>query len=236
MSAVLRRRVILFVCFVVGIGCVALAGAHILGELLGDVVKEVGVAFMIAAVLGSTIDTLLKIELVRDAFLVAFSYAFPSALKGEILRIMRYRLICDRHFLVVRIEKIDDDTVRVTCETNRKVRNMAPSSEKLRPYLHIDEWGFKQEPSKIMECRVDLEDGKSVVGRQQKTSGSTVLFEGPQVDLKPDKCATLRTKWCELRRSNDSIYITFDHPTIDPEIEVPPLDGFQNYSQLWVCK
>jgi len=184
---------------------------------------------MIAAVLGATVDAILKIELVRDAFFAAFRYAFPPALQGEILRIMRYRLICDRHLLLVRIEFIDADTVRVTCETNRRITNVSSYAEKLKPYLHIDEWGFEQGKSTIVECRLEAPGGKPTINAVLKNTAPdpTILVEGREITLKPRQSAVIFAKWTEIRRSNDSVYIQFSHPTTDPEIEIPAVAGLK---------
>ena len=180
---------------------------------------------MIAAALGATVDTALKIELVRDAFFAAFQYAFPKPLQGEILRIMRYRLICEKHFLLVRLEEIDEDTVRVTCEVNRRIKNVSSSPEKIRPRLHIDEWGFA-EKSKILECRMEMPDGTKVVGTPKKTTDPSILWEGREMSIESEEHVTLISKWSEVRRANDSVYFHFSHPTVDPELEIPPVSGF----------
>jgi hypothetical protein len=135
MSASWKRRFIIIGLFVLGVLFIALARQAWMHELLGEIAKEVGVALMIAAVLGGTFDSMLKIDLVRDAFVAAFSYPFHPALQGEILRIMRYSLICEKHFLRVRIEKIDSDTVRVTCEVSRRIKNIGSSAERMSPHL-----------------------------------------------------------------------------------------------------
>ena len=180
---------------------------------------------MIAATIGATIDSVLKFELLRDAFFAAFRYAFHPALQSEILRIMRYQLICEKHFLRVGIEKIDSDVVRLTCEVRRTIRNIGSSATKIRPYLHIDDWGFQQERAKIYYCKAEFE-GKIVEATQQKTTGSTINFQGKEISLEPRKSVTIISKWSEIHRHNDSIYVQFTHPTIDPEIEVPPVPGF----------
>jgi hypothetical protein len=229
MSAEWKRRLILAGLFALGVLFIALA-QHFPSrlwqhEILAEITKEIGIALVIAAVLGGTVDTAFKIELVRDAFFAAFQYAFPPPLRGEILRIMRYRLICEKHFLLVRLEEIDKDTVRVTCEVNRRIKNVGSSPEKIRPRLHIDEWGFA-EKSKILECRMEMSDGTKVVGNLKRTTDPTILFEGKEMSIEPNEHVTLISKWTEVRRANDLVYFQFSHPTVDPEIEIPPLSGF----------
>ena len=231
MSAEWKRRLILAGLFVLGVVLIALAQRFPswlwLHEIFAEIAKEIGIALVIAAALGATVDTALKIELVRDAFFAAFQYAFPPPLQGEILRIMRYRLICQKHFLLVRLEEIDKDTVRITCEVNRRIKNVSSSPEKIRPRLHIDEWGFP-EKSKILECWMEMSDGTKVIGTQKRPNDPipTILFEGKEVSIEPDKDVILFSKWTEVRRANDLVYFHFSHPTVNPEIEIPPVIGF----------
>jgi hypothetical protein len=229
MSAKFKRRLILAGLFALGVLFIALAN-HFPSwlwqrDIFSEITKEIGIALVIAAALGATVDAALKIELVQDAFFAAFQYAFPPPLQGEILRIMRYRLICIKHFLLVRLEEIDKDTVRVTCEVNRRIKNVGSSPEKIRPRLHIDEWGFA-EKSKILDCRMEMPDGTKVVGTAKRTTDPTILFEGKEMSIEPEEHVTLISKWTQVRRANDLVYVHFSHPTVDPEIEIPPVSGF----------
>jgi hypothetical protein len=214
-----RRRGILLAVFILGV--LLIKFFYLLPwEWTHEVVKEMGVALIIAATLGATVDELLKIELVRDAFLAAFRYAFHPALQGEILRIMQYRLICETHSMRVTIDKIDKDAVRVTSEVRRMMKNIGSSREKIEPRLHIDDWHFPQEKSQIIECKLTPDDGKPVIAAQKSTSDPTILFVGKEVSIRPGKTVTVATKWSEVRRHNDSVYVHFSYPTINPEIEV----------------
>jgi hypothetical protein len=221
-----KRRAILLASALFGIALISLS--HFCPwEISRDIMKEIGVAFLIAAIIGATIDSILKVELLRDVFFATFKYAFHPALQNEILRIMRYRLICDNHALRVKIEIIDSEAVRVTCEMRRRIRNIGSSSAKIAPSLHIDEWGFPQEKSSIIECKAEPQEGNTILARQHETTDDTIKFQGRETSLAPKKYVIMTTKWTEVRRHNDSIYIHLSHPTIDPEIEVPPVPGFK---------
>jgi hypothetical protein len=157
----LKMRVTVGVTFVAGLAVVLLAR---LCPILWvqEALKEVGVAFMIAATLAATVDVALKTELIRNVFFAAFRYAFPPPLQTEILRIAGYRLICEKHIWGVKIEEIDAGTVRVTSEVRRRIKNIGSFSIKIGPDLHIDDWGFPQERAQIMECAAAFEDGQTV--------------------------------------------------------------------------
>jgi hypothetical protein len=178
---------VLGLVFVIG-ALIVWASHHWFSETSKEITQEIGVAFMVAAILGLTIDQASKNELIRNGFLAAFQYAFPAPLQKEILRIATYRLICERHHWLVRIEKIDDECVGVSCETNRKVRNIGSSAVKLGPRIHIDEWGFVQEASKILECKMEVERGPTILATAKATKDDqpTILFEGREVSIKPN--------------------------------------------------
>jgi hypothetical protein len=220
-----KRGAVLLITFAVGAGLVTFYG-YSPWNWSHELIKEIGVAFLIAATLGTTVDQLMKVELVRDAFFAAFRYAFHPALQNEILRVMRYRLICETHYLRVTIDEIDQEAVRVTFEVTRKIKNIGSSQEKMRPRLHIDEWGFGQERSKIIECKLVPEQGNPIIAGHKPTSDPTILFEGREAVLRPQKTVNLISRWSEVRRHNDSVYVHFSYPTIDPEIEVRA-EGFR---------
>jgi hypothetical protein len=210
------------------VGIVIVLLSHFLPwETLREITKEIGVAFIVAAILGLAIDEASKRELIRNGFLAAFRYAFPPPLQKEILRIARYRLICERHHWLVKVERINDECVRVTSETRRKIRNIGSSTEKIGPRLHMDEWGFEQERSEILECKMEVAGRPTINATRKDTTGSTILFEGKVVPIKPGGTFTLTSRWREIKRHNDMVYVNFSIPTINPEIEVQVPDGFK---------
>ena len=190
--------------------------------------EDLGLSLITASILGITVDRALKIEIVRDVFNVAFRYVLPPELKEEIFTIINYRFICDRHLWHLEIEKLDDaNFVRVTSTLTRRLKNITAHAEKLRLYIHIDDWGYKNESSKVLECKVTLEDGTVVLAKEQKEINSTIRAEGAEQTIKPGERATFVSKWSEIRQTNDAVYLNIGAPTINPEIEVRVPHGFQ---------
>lgn len=225
-SARFKRWGLLAAIFFVGVFLVAVAH-EAPWPLLMKIVEEAGMALMIAAILGGTVDGLFKTELVRDAFLATFRYVARPELLDEVLRIIRYRLVCDSHRWLVKIEIIDDDAVRVTCETHRKIKNVGASAEPVRAYIHIDDWGFKCEKSKIHRCEIVIEGKGVIYGEEKLQTDGTLMYSTDHFPLNPKKYCTMISKWTEVRRHNDLVYVNFQCPTIDPEIEVQLPKGFK---------
>jgi len=187
-----------------------------------ELVKELGIALVVAAILGLTIDIFLKIRILRDVFDAAFQYVLHPSLKDEVSRILRYGLIADSHEWHVKIERLPgkDKLVVITHELHRRIKNYGSTPEKINVLLHIDEWGFRK-PCEIIECSGKLDDGTTVVAKHKKTDTPTILFDaGESITLKPNQTINVRSRWKETKRTNDYTYLNLHTPTIDPVIDV----------------
>jgi hypothetical protein len=223
-----RLNRILGANFVLSVVCLVVAHQRFawMSDTVNELIKEAGFAFLIAVILGVSVDQALKTEVVRDVFTAAFQYALDPALKGEILRIMRYQQICERHLFQVSLEVIDGEAVRVNCYVERVIKNIGSSDQQVRPWLHIYEWGFPQGGSQVTECSIEI--GNQIVeARETQVSPDTVLFQGEERSLKPKRTCTTRYRWSEVRRHNDTVDMQFATPTINPVIEISPAQGFK---------
>jgi hypothetical protein len=198
---------------------------HLLAELL----KEVGVALMIAAFLGLTVDRLLKLEMARDVFLAAFRYVLPDELKEEVGRIISYKFICTEHRTVIEIVEIaETEFVRVTVSTERILKNISRHAEALGNHFALDEWGFPEHRTMIGECSMELDqevlkganfpdyEDEGMVG--QKTDERSIARSGT---------AKLITRGSEVHRNNGEIMLGFDAPTVRPSVDIRIPDGFK---------
>ena len=221
------------VIFWVFIGSAFVAGAamaffadDIPWRWLQKIAEETGSALMIAAIISLTVDRTLKLELARDVFNAAFQYVLPPELKDEILRIIGYKFVCTRHLWLVQIEKISDRSVRCTSTLQRTIKNVGHGREKFHLLLHIDDWGYPNEASRILECTAKLEDGTVINAVNRETSDSTIRFEADEIVVRAGVSVTIRSKWTEIRHENDVLYLNSNCPTINPEIEIRASDEF----------
>jgi hypothetical protein len=60
------------------------------------IIPEIGIALVVAAILGFTIDRWLKAELRTDAFLAAIGHVLAPEFRVEVSRIIGYKLICEQ--------------------------------------------------------------------------------------------------------------------------------------------
>jgi hypothetical protein len=104
------------------------------------VVTEVGIAFLVASILGYVIDTQLKKRLVEDAVQASIGYLLPEALKKEL------NWVYDQKFLVnqtytIRLEHLPDKNV-VLFHGNvvRRAKNISGEKSKIIIAGGCDEW------------------------------------------------------------------------------------------------
>lgn len=196
------------------------------------IISEIGIALLVASILGFTIDRWLKAELRTDAFLAAIGHILAPEFRAEVARIIGYRLVCEQHFSFVEIEFVEIEHVRsnvlkVTSSSERTIRNKSAYVQPIRNYAHIDEWGYAEGTSKILECILELEGQSFTASAKPSVEGSAFQISTEEKQLKPQQTATLRTRYVEFKNLNDVIYYHYTVPTIDPEIEVRAPDDIE---------
>jgi hypothetical protein len=186
------------------------------------IIPEVGVAFLVAAILGFTIDRWMKAELRTDAFLAAIGHILAPEFRAEVSRIIGYQLICERSHLLIEIaiSRSNPNVVSVTSSAERLVRNKSSYPQSIKNIIHIDEWNYAIGRSKIIECSLTI-DGSTVKPTTPPVSDDfSIQTATDEKQLNPDQIATLRSKWTEYKNMNDVTFFHFTIPTIDPEVEV----------------
>jgi hypothetical protein len=208
-----------------------LAAAFILGVVLVGVdhayeptldfgiIHELGVALIVAAIIGFAIDVTLTKAVARDVFKATLGHILRDEFRAEVTRITGYKFLCERHVLVVEIKLLPDHVVEVTTSIERHITNITAYPEKYRAYLYIDEWGFPIGVSQILECYL-LIDGKKISGKSLKAEPFRLKWSSADVDIAPRKTFTSFSKYQEFRRDNDTISVFLATPTLNPEIEV----------------
>jgi hypothetical protein len=186
-------------------------------------IHEIGVAFIVASVLGLTIDFTLKTQVAEDVFKATLGHILRPEFRAEVARITSYKFLCEQHMLLVEIELLPDHIVRVTTSIERTHKNITAYPEKIRAYLHIDDWGFAAGPSKIINCDM-IKDGQTFQGISVEAEPFREKWQTEEVEIAPGKTFKSFSKYQEYRRNNDVVSYYFGSPTQNPEIEVrlPP--------------
>jgi hypothetical protein len=115
------------------------------------IIRDIGVALLTTAVLGFTVDRWLKLEIAVDVFKAALGYVLPDEFREEVRRISNYKMLADKHALIIDVTRLDLDTVRATVMLERTVRNISSETQVYANRLDIDEWNFTNAKSHILE-------------------------------------------------------------------------------------
>ncbi|HXC27609.1 MAG TPA: hypothetical protein VNV38_06610 [Stellaceae bacterium] len=185
------------------------------------VVEAIGTAFLVAAILGFTIDRWMKAEIASDVFRSTLGYILPPEFQGEIAKIVSFKFIGDEHEMWYDIEQITSDTIscRVRCE--RTLRNITNVSQKQNASIHIDDWGFDNK-SAIHRCEIHDSDGRlleNMIGVEAR-SDSTLYAETREVSVEPGSTIRVVTDFVEIRRVNDQIVTVFLAPSKNPRVHL----------------
>jgi hypothetical protein len=190
------------------------------------IVHDLGIAFVVAAILGLTVDFALKTEIARDAFKATLGYILRPEFRDEVARITGYKFLCEHHVLLIEIKLLENNTVEVTTSIERTIRNITAYSEKARNFIYIDDWGFENGPSQIIACNL-IFNSKTYEGTPVNVEPFRQKQETEEVNIGPNETYTVFSKFKEFKRSNDIAYVHLSAPTLNPEIEVrlpPELD------------
>ena len=178
----------------------------IFGESLSHAIAEVGIALIIAAILGLTVERALKTDLVQNVFLAAFNYVLPDELKDEVARVINYRFLCRKQVVVIEGTLIDGDNMRISISVERFIYNITHHPEPFRPFVDIDEWGVQSHPSYLDYYMVEMNGNFWDAKRLEDGPGGKLVFKVvPDIMVPRDRYLKITGRWFETRRSNDQI-------------------------------
>jgi hypothetical protein len=182
------------------------------------IIRDLGTAVSIAALLALTIDRWLKTQIAQDVFQAALGYVLPTEFREEVASVARFKFLCERHVAKIYIEDVGNGSVLLTHTVERTLRNISNGTEKTRAFIVIDEWGFS-EPSHIYECRLEFHRHSYPRSSLEKTA-ATITAASDYVDVPPGHTVTTAVKTSEMKRNNDDMSFAYLAPTRKPEMEV----------------
>jgi len=157
------------------------------------ITSEIGIALLVASILGFTIHRWMSAELRTDVFLAAIGHVLPQEFRAEVSRIIGYNLICERHSLLIKIESVGGGLVRITSHVERDVRNRSAYPQSIRNVTHIDEWGYQETGNaEIVECILEIDGDAPINADDPKVDAYSVYRHTVEKILKPDHVAKLR--------------------------------------------
>lgn len=227
-----RETLIAGVVFLTGV-LALLAGHSIPIHWLESLVTELGVAFVIAAILAVLVDGSLKLGLAKDVFETTFGYLLPKELRGELQWIHDQKLLCEQHSSHFTITKLDDHAVVLRESFDRTFRNISNGTFDFVPSLAIDDWKHPTRKSRIVLLGYEV-DGKEVVEKEGDLSVQTVDELGVIAAVPKHKAIALARDekvrvWGileEVPSLNGHHVSVFKYPTCNPHVRVTAEDTF----------
>jgi hypothetical protein len=217
------HRLILATVVLLGIGALIFDPIIFPSNWDNAILSEAGKAFVIAGILGFTIEPWLRRAFARDVFSAAFGYHMPDDFKQEIAKISSYRLICIKHIMNIRIRNIDDKHVSINVIIERTFKNFGADAREFRTSILIDEWSVPNNRSEIARCEIFTQDGecKQFLPSEVKYYPNLSFeAESPPIKLRRDGEATGIVEYNVYGNKNDFIYEQFMNPTRNAEINV----------------
>jgi hypothetical protein len=223
-----RGHLWLVLSVMIVLGVTGSVSAHSLpSEWSQHLIRDLSVALFVAGLLAGTVDTFFKGEFARDAFRAAFSYVLPNELKQEITRIMDYKLLCDNHYMVLKLVPIDDDHIRLHISFERTIRNISRHKQEIKNSFAIDEWGFA-EKSSIEICTMTF-GGKEYGPRPRRDIPSDAVgMETDYVYIAYNEQVQFICKGQEIKLRNGEFIINFSYPSVNPVVDVHLPSGFSH--------
>jgi hypothetical protein len=189
-----------------------------------DLLRELSTALFIFGALGLSLEPWMRKAVARDVFRAAFGYNFPPDFKDEIARISDVRIICTKHLMQVKIQEIDNDTVRVTLIVERHFQNIGRRPVLQRAMIWVDDWGFT-EGAKIIRCTISNSRGTRTkdfhpakIETVYRDPG--IKVQSPRMLLRPQGTVMVMYEYSAVKHNNDQFIEWFLSPTRDPVIHI----------------
>jgi hypothetical protein len=199
-------------------------------RLAHELLTEFSIALIIFGALGLSLEPWMRKALARDVFRAAFGYPFPEDFKNEIAKISEGRVICTKHLMNVRIQKIDADSVRIILNVERHLKNIGNRPIQQHAMLEVDDWGFG-ERAQILKCAITNSRGTKTKEFnpqiiENNPEQPTIKAHSPPLWLLPKDTAILVYEYSAVKRKHDQFIEWWLSPTRNPEIRIieKPLD------------
>jgi hypothetical protein len=226
-----RETAIAGVVFLTGV-LALLAGHSISIHWLESLVTELGVAFVIAAVLAVLVDGSLKLGLAKDVFETTFGYLLPKELRGELQWIHDQKLLCEHHSSHFTITKLDDRSVILRESFDRTFRNISNGTLNFSPSLSIDDWNHPTRKSRILLLGYEV-DSKEVVQKEGELlvrsldlGVITAVPKHDAIQLARDESIRVWGIIEEVPSLNGHHVSVFKYPTCNPHVRITADDSF----------
>jgi hypothetical protein len=213
----------LLVWAILGMMLIYIAHALIEPNIWQEIVRDFGIAFLSAAVLGLTIHGWLESTVVRDVFRAAIGHVLPPELRDEVHWISSFTCIVQRCVCTIDIEDIGNGIVKITEEIDSDIKNISTKPQAIRRLFTKDDWAIPEHPSQILGYEYSIGSGPITSFRDdQKTRFPDQSVQVHLEDASLPKDETIRTfaHGVEFKRTNDRFEEVWIYPVIRPDFPI----------------
>ena len=195
------------------LGCIFLQLEH-------SFYHHLGAAFLIAALLGSSVDVFLRKRLLRDAVEAALGSSLPDALKEELRWIYEQRVLVRQSWNVTLDHDKENHLVTVRSMVTRKITNESGKKRDVIFSGGITEWFNGRHESQLTSAGYILDGKKTLCDPHPVEIGITYGSPSQKIALHPDQ--TLEWFFSHESYLPDTAmeYLTHRYPIIDAEVVV----------------
>lgn len=188
------------------------------------ILRDLGIALMTAAILGTTLDITVRRLWLKEVFGVAFGYLLAPEFHGQIDWIFNIKWLAIHHDQSIFVTQIDEDLVRVTSILHRTIKNITHKSQCIPPLgFEIEEWYHKKASSKITHFtvtyakkRFSIEDGSFSVD----TIAYGLQVKNPKLKIPSNETYDVAIESEEIKYCNDKIVDFYRAATKDPTVRI----------------
>ncbi len=222
-------RIILVILLIFGLAIIGINhGAAIwLNESVTFIVDSIALALMTAAILGLTVDVLLKKQIIEDVFTAAMGYILAPDLREEVKILYEQEFMCIDHHQVFTFRPTSTpEFVLLNKKTERTFRNITGKKQFLNPKVTVLEWFLPNMQSRIIYMGATKGKERWTSFTVSKPSSGTPTNElmgtlDNAIELNPNgETCTIWSETEEFKRSTDFHCEYFDWPTKNPRITV----------------
>jgi hypothetical protein len=194
------------------------------------VVREFGIAFLIAAILGGSIHLYLEQDIAKDAFEGAIGYFLPPDVKEAVRSISGIEWFAEEFSWTVELENFDTDLIKVTSKIRKYLKNITHSPLPIRSSAEVDEWKHS-EKSYIVECELRT-SSQTVKFDPDKVqyNDSTLAAETGEVIIGAGEYVELLATTVQFKKLNDDLHFAMRYATKEAKIIISKCpNGFERW-------
>lgn len=202
-----------------------------------NLITHVGIAAIVASILGLTVDWALKEGLISDAVGAALGHLLPERLKPELRWLYDQKVMATQSFQV-RLEHFPDERSVVFHGTvNRRLENISGEKIQVKIGGGVDEWFHQRGESVVEVCEYKrIKKGQKPEDMQKidmRMTGYSIGYDLGIVDMEPEETIELLMAYtlCMPDHGMETLTYRFliDRPLVT--LEAPPsLQAFVTFS------